>query len=139
MDSFRQSRARSSPISRLPTRLRRWRSLSRPSTVPVADGCGDGAVTEDEACDDGDSLWSAGRGCRSDCTLVRCGDPDDSGVITASDALLALRAAVGAGVCELSVCNVDGSAGGLSVVDALRILSLATGVALETGCPPPLG
>jgi len=110
-----------------------------PSTPAAPDGCGDGALGEDEACDDGDSSWSAGRACRGDCTLVRCADPDDSGAITASDALLALRAAVGVGVCEPSVCNVDGSPGGLSAVDALRILKLAAGVALETGCPPPPG
>ena len=109
------------------------------TTTTVPEGCGDGVIGAGELCDDGNALWHAGLACRRDCTLVACGDPDDSGVITASDALLALRAAVGVGSCEASVCNVDGAGASLSAVDALRILRLAVGDALELDCPGRLG
>ncbi len=43
--------------------------------VPTPSVCGDGAVTGDEACDDGDdNSDERGGACRTDCTLPFCGD-----------------------------------------------------------------
>jgi hypothetical protein len=74
--------------------------------------CGDGIVDGDEQCDDGDAVWQPGQTCAADCTTVACGDPDDSGTHTATDALMALRAAVGTAVCDPCVCDVDGGVAG---------------------------
>jgi hypothetical protein len=99
-------------------------------------GCGDGILQSDELCDDGDTSWGWGEACRADCTLQACGDPDDSGNITALDALLILNGALGIGFCDPSVCSIDGSPGGPSSADALRALLIATGESLEIACPP---
>ncbi len=73
-----------------------------------------------------------------------CGDPVDPGalvvvparpeVVTASDALFALNAAVGLLSCELCVCDVDDS-GVITAGDALRILTAAVGGAVTLDCP----
>jgi hypothetical protein len=63
-----------------------------------------------------------------------CGDGTDDGDVTASDALLALRTAVGVLACELCRCDVDGS-GGVAASDALRILNAAVGVPVALDCP----
>jgi len=102
-------------------------------------GCGDGVVQGGEVCDDGEPGWHVGEKCRSDCTLVSCGDPDDSGRITAIDAFLVLRGAVGIGACDQSVCNVDGTGDRASVVDSLRVLQVAIGHSLELACPGAAG
>ncbi|TFH19981.1 MAG: hypothetical protein E4H03_12980 [Myxococcales bacterium] len=100
--------------------------------------CGDGLLSAGEACDDGDTEWAAGRYCRSDCTMVECGDPDDSTASSATDALIALRTAVGIGSCDACVCDVD-SSGGLTPVsasDALQLLRVATGASdVSFVCP----
>lgn len=88
--------------------------------------CGDGALGAGEDCDDGDSDWQSGSYCRADCSLVACGDPDDSGKTLAGDALYSLRAAVGAVFCDLCVCDVDAS-GSVTASDALRLLRMAVG------------
>ncbi len=54
--------------------------------------------------------------------------------ITASDALFALKAAVGSITCELCRCDIDGS-GTLTASDALRILRKAVGVDVPLDCP----
>lgn len=74
-----------------------------------------------------------------------CGDPVDPGalgasftlpsVVTASDALLALNAAVSLASCELCVCDVDNS-GAVTAADALRILTAAVGGDVTLDCPP---
>ena len=63
-----------------------------------------------------------------------CGDADDSGSITASDALVTLRASIGLGTCDLCVCDVDDS-GNISASDAQRILQYAVGTPVELTCP----
>jgi len=120
--------------------------------------CGNGTVDAGEECDDGNVVWQPGQSCAADCTAVACGDPDDSGTRSATDALLALRAAVGVATCDPCVCDVDGGvagtaiAGGLATAtemrsavtragitasDALRLLRFATGIAgIELACPP---
>ncbi len=73
-----------------------------------------------------------------------CGDPVDTGTtllarapspdITATDALHILRAAVGAEVCELCVCDVDGTMD-LTSTDALYVLQAAVGQDITFVCP----
>lgn len=60
-----------------------------------------------------------------------CGDTNGDGRIVASDALFALRAAVGQINCALSVCDVDMD-GQVRASDALKLLRAAAGL------PPPL-
>jgi hypothetical protein len=67
-----------------------------------------------------------------------CGDADASGDgttahVTATDALQALRAAVGIGACELCRCDVDGSQT-ITASDALTILKSAVGQQVERVC-----
>ena len=69
-------------------------------------------------------------------TLVEdglCGDADDNGSITASDALLALRTAVGAGNCPLARCDIDAD-GFINTTDSLRILRKAVGIGGALTC-----
>ena len=80
-----------------------------------------------------------------------CGDPvaltagleaetlsTDDGVlprsITASDALLTLKTAVGSAECELCVCDVNDS-GAITASDALIVLQSAVGQSVELVCP----
>jgi cysteine-rich repeat protein len=55
-------------------------------------------------------------------------------LITATDALAILQAAVGLSACDLCVCDVDGS-GVVSAVDALAALNHAVGNEVELRCP----
>jgi len=56
-------------------------------------------------------------------------------VITASDALFALKSAIGSEVCLLCVCDVNGS-GDVTASDALILLKLAVGQSVPLACPP---
>lgn len=74
--------------------------------------------------------------------VQRCGDPLNPSAsvagefdITASDALFALKAAVGSTACELCVCDVNDS-GSLTASDALAILRDAVGLPIDLQCPP---
>jgi hypothetical protein len=64
-----------------------------------------------------------------------CGDADGNGSITASDALLTLSAAIGAGVCALCQCDLDNS-GAITAADALRVLAEAVGLDGMPACMP---
>lgn len=72
-----------------------------------------------------------------------CADPvapftaggGDGSIVTASDALFILGAAVGTQVCELCVCDTDGG-GTIAASDALRTLNAAVGVEIPLLCPP---
>jgi len=64
---------------------------------------------------------------------AECGDANGDGQLTASDALVALRAAVGTGTCAASVCDVDAS-GAVTASDALQILRAAVGQPVELAC-----
>ena len=61
------------------------------------------------------------------------GGPID-GVITATDALFILRAAVGLEVCDVCICDADGS-GLVAATDALIALRAATGQQVTLACP----
>jgi hypothetical protein len=63
-----------------------------------------------------------------------CGNALTDGAITASDALVVLRAAVGSGECEPCICDVNDS-GELTASDALIVLKAAVGLAAELDCP----
>jgi hypothetical protein len=105
------------------------------TTVSIPQRCGDGVVSGTEECDTDGIEWTVGVACRADCTLVACGDPNDSGTVTAADALLILRAAVGTAPCAGCVCDVDDTGGVVRAGDALRVLRVAVGLPLELRCP----
>lgn len=65
-----------------------------------------------------------------------CGDRSGDGKISATDALLVLRAAVGLVSCDPWICDVNAS-GGVSAADALLILRVAVGLDATLLCPPP--
>jgi len=98
--------------------------------------CGDGSVDAPEECDDCDNQWSAGQSCSGECLLLDCGDPDNTGSVTASDALFVLRVAVGTSTCDTCVCDVDASGGAtpVSASDALRVLRRAVNIGGPLTC-----
>jgi hypothetical protein len=98
-----------------------------------AELCGDADTTASEGCDDGDGSWQSGQACAADCSRLACGDSNDSGTLTASDALFALRAAVGAIGCAPAVCDATGD-GAVTASDALSILRAAVGGDVELDC-----
>lgn len=65
-----------------------------------------------------------------------CGDANDDGKVTSTDALAALKAAVGlASSCTPGRCDVD-SNGSIRSTDALRILKVAVGQGVALNCTP---
>lgn len=62
-------------------------------------------------------------------------DPLRAAIITASDALFILNAAVGLQSCEPCICDVTGE-GSVTASDALRLLSAAVGIDVTLDCPP---
>lgn len=63
-----------------------------------------------------------------------CGDVDDSGKISAPDALGILRGAVGTRCCELCLCDLDDN-GTVAASDAQRALRKAVGLDVALSCP----
>jgi hypothetical protein len=96
--------------------------------------CGNGVLGQDEACDDDDPPWTTGEYCNASCDVVPCGDPNDSGSTTATDALFTLQAGVALAFCDLCVCDVNGS-GGLSSNDALMVMNASIGLPVALACP----
>jgi len=97
--------------------------------------CGDGFVVSPEECDDGDTEGGPGEFCRATCLRTPCGQPvnRDAPKPSASDALFALRSAVGLSECDNRVCDVDGS-GTIAATDARAILLSAVGLGELSGC-----
>jgi len=62
-----------------------------------------------------------------------CGDANYSGSLNTSDALLALRTAVGSGNCVRCICNVNNMQG-INTTDALLILRAAVGQPVDFNC-----
>jgi len=109
------------------------------SVCAEAQSCGDAIINGAEQCDDGDTLYSFGDYCGSNCSCVPCGQPTapeapETDGPTASDALFTLKAAVGSTTCDVRVCDVNSSAT-VTVTDALAILRTAVGQPLELNCP----
>ncbi len=125
-------------------------------------GCGDGALGEGEECDDGnvDPGDCCSPGCKLEtgacddynaCTgagtcdgascvgaerfscPLPCGDADKSGVLSAIDALIALKTAVGTSICDDCRCNANKDES-VTTTDALRILQAAVGVDVVLDC-----
>jgi len=96
--------------------------------------CGNGVVGEDEECDDDDPAWETGQYCGAACTVVACGDPNDSGSTTATDALFVLQAGVSLATCDACVCDVDAS-GSIASSDALLVLNASIGSIESLTCP----
>jgi hypothetical protein len=69
--------------------------------------------------------------------LPLCGDANDDRVITASDALVALKVSVGVGTCDVQRCDYSGD-GLVTASDALAILKTSVGIAVIANCPPAL-
>ncbi|MFT5040902.1 MAG: hypothetical protein ACI8TX_001871 [Hyphomicrobiaceae bacterium] len=63
-----------------------------------------------------------------------CGDADASGRVSATDALLTLRTAVGLAECAVCICDANGSSE-ITASDALSILKVAVGQAFVVQCP----
>jgi hypothetical protein len=99
--------------------------------------CGNGVLEVGEDCDDDTPEYSDGDSCDSTCDFVPCGDTNDSGTVTAADALYALRTSVGSRSCDDCVCDADSSGGGspTSASDALRMLRFSVGQPVALTCP----
>jgi hypothetical protein len=65
---------------------------------------------------------------------ILCGDAGANGSVLSSDALSALREAVGTGDCVACVCDANG-VGGITAADALLILRKAVGQDVLLSCP----
>jgi hypothetical protein len=63
-----------------------------------------------------------------------CGDANADGKVTATDALLALRAAVGTAACDATRCDYDDSLA-ITATDALEILRASVGDPTTPNCP----
>jgi cysteine-rich repeat protein len=103
-----------------------------PNGGPTCPNCGDSTEQDGEECDDGNTI--DGDGCSAECTMEVCGDANDDGDVTATDALFALRAAVGNGSCPLTICDANGN-GQVAAADALAILRVAVGAGTALECP----
>ncbi|HXC52900.1 MAG TPA: dockerin type I repeat-containing protein [Candidatus Limnocylindrales bacterium] len=68
--------------------------------------------------------------------VIVCGDATGDGVIASSDALVALRTAVGTSTCEPSRCDANAS-GAITATDASTILKCAVGQDIALHCPAP--
>lgn len=125
-------------------------SCTADACVEASDSCSH--APDDAACEDDDpcttNSCNAVSGCVSEpsglpgCTTtttvpaVLCGDANKNGTVQASDALMALRTAVGSAQCEEWICDVNDD-GGVKASDALAILKYAVGQPIELHCPLP--
>jgi cysteine-rich repeat protein len=100
--------------------------------------CGNGVAEGSETCDDANTLEADG--CSPICSLEQCGDPVGNAtpayssttlatppsLVTASDALFVLQAAVGGASCAACICDVNDN-GSVTASDALAVLQSAVG------------
>ncbi|HXC52051.1 MAG TPA: S8 family serine peptidase [Candidatus Limnocylindrales bacterium] len=104
--------------------------------------CDDGnSCTAPDSCTGGLCSGDSIDGCGTTTTTLaafECGDANEDGVITAPDALKALRTAVGTATCSLALCDFTGD-GKVGASDALAILRRAVGEDLEGHCPGATG
>jgi len=114
------------------------------TTASSCDGSGTCTGTAELDCDDDDPCTTdtcvgGPEPCSHepipDCGALLCGDVNQDGSVKASDALAALRTAVGTSDCngEACVCDVDGG-GKVTASDALAILKKAVGTAVTLNC-----
>ncbi len=99
--------------------------------------CGDGVLDNGELCDHNGNNGVTGDNCGTDCTFSTCGDPNGTAIVTASDALFILQAAVGAASCDVCLCDVLQSGGAaITASDAAAALRFSVGVPITLNCPP---
>src|SRR6185369_10823238 len=99
---------------------------------PGAEGtpCTDGdECTKNDACKAGVCTGDADPSCGE----IVCGDGNGDGEVTASDALEALRVAVGSGSCPNGACDYNGS-GEVTASDAQALLRVAVGDVIAPNC-----
>jgi hypothetical protein len=97
--------------------------------------CGNGVVDPpEETCDDGTRTWEVGDFCDVNCQRLLCGDANDSGDLTALDAVIITLGATGAARCDLPVCDVD-SDGAVTPADAMKVLRAVAGLPQILQCP----
>jgi hypothetical protein len=96
--------------------------------------CGNGTLDALEQCDDGDTEWDSGELCDHSCQRVACGDPNNTGTVTALDSSYILRSSVNLESCDLEVCDTD-SSGAVASTDALMVLKAAVGLPVTLNCP----
>jgi cysteine-rich repeat protein len=115
--------------------------------VDALSTCGNGEAEGSETCDDSNTAQADG--CSPVCQVEHCGDPDGNGespqvrvatastpnVVTASDALFVLQAAVGGPACANCVCDVNAS-GTVTASDALAVLQSAVRTPDLLACMP---
>jgi hypothetical protein len=63
-----------------------------------------------------------------------CGDPNDSGTVTVTDASYILQVVVGMRTCDPRVCDVNDD-GRIATNDAQRVLRFAAGLPILLTCP----
>lgn len=101
---------------------------------PISLTCGNAVLDRFEQCDDGDVLWTLGEECNASCLRLDCGDANDSGELTVTDANLILSAASALLECDDTVCDVNGD-GTINTTDSLIVLHIATGFDQPVNCP----
>jgi cysteine-rich repeat protein len=115
--------------------------------VDALSTCGNGEAEGSETCDDSNTAQADG--CSPVCQVEHCGDPVGNGespqvrvatastpnVVTASDALFVLQAAVGGPACANCVCDVNAS-GTVTASDALAVLQSAVRTPDLLACMP---
>jgi len=80
------------------------------------------------------AMWAAPGAAAAGTVATGCGDADASGgMVTATDALIVLRASIGLAQCEECVCDVDANLR-VSATDALAILAAAVGTGGQLAC-----
>jgi|GEM_PF-4698276 len=122
--------------------------------APWLEACDDGNTLDDDACPSDCSKATCGDGftsigfeecdpqdpayhlaCTADCLLATlCGDADGEGIVTAGDAMVILRNAVGLSVtCPRTVCDMNGD-DTITGSDALMALRKAVGIEVGDRC-----
>ena len=100
--------------------------------------CNDGDdCTGEDSCSAGTCSGTLKPECTTTTTTlleILCGDANDDGVVTAGDALMALRTAVGTASCEPERCDFNGDSS-ITAGDALAILRVAVNLASTPKCP----
>ena len=102
--------------------------------APLSFTCGNGVLDMFEECDDGDALWRIGEECNASCLRLICGDANDTGAVTVTDAVFLLNVSMGQATCDLTVCDVNDD-GAVDATDALVVLGVASGLDTPLSCP----
>lgn len=109
---------------------------------PNGSPCSDNdACTTGDNCQSGLCTGEPEPSCNTTTTTLEgpmCGDANGDARITVTDALMALRTAIGDGNCPLSICDYNGD-GKLLSSDALAILRVSVGQAIPPACGAAAG